>query len=739
MAMMSNGGNRARVYQNQNSRAASQPKARSNSDLDNYQDQSAFPSRGAPLQALNLSNSSFSFAPKSNIKSTPDNPRASAGTIDPVTQKLVIHNFKDEIVTAVQESGIVMIQGATGCGKTTWVPRFLVEAGRKVLLVQPRCLPTERVAEYGAKLDGTPLGEKIGFRHGHLRLFQPNNDVIYATEGHEFSLIIGTKTLEIDRDIIIDEAHEKSAYSTLLLAYLKMREAKGLENPNVLIMSANLEVEAMSDYLDSPTPIPVIRIEARKFPITELASVGTIAQNVAEYSTPNEGSLVFLYGKGAIKLQAEAIGRADRGIRTIPLHSQMSSAEQDYAFRHYPDERWCILATNTAQTSLTFEHVTRVISSGKVRRQRMLDGERALLVEDISVQELEQQFGRAGRVGPGEVVNAGKSKERLPLTIPPEIQNMSVAGFILRCAAADISFRELNSYSQYPVSEKQIAFDEAMLRNLKLFGSAGTILPLGEQVAKLPVEPRMGIMLIKALDYHKNEPAILDMAIDCAAVFEAEGIIEHTEPGDPGWTRIARGDSRSDALTQLSIFRKASQLEFDELPDNGVNKAKFLRASQIRTKIRERMGLEDEPICTKSFTEYQALLLQGCIWHGMMDCVFKRVGKGEYKSVTSNGPVRQLSYDSNIDEHSLIVAVPLTIGKPNGALIRTAQMANFVDSDWLKKNLTPELKRVFKENVRSLKKSEEFGSERKRAAEFHRPSNQRKGGNKGKNKGKRGR
>jgi HrpA-like RNA helicase len=203
MSLMFNGGNRARQHQQRNAIVSHKQPTPTNKELARLERVSE-QRHSKPAEPL-FSQFSFSIFTKRKAPDPQKSVDKSDPIINPTTQRLVIHDYKDQIVKAVKNSPITIIVAPTGCGKSTYVPQFLAAEGHKVVVLQPRRLPSSKLAEYGAMLDGSELGEKVGFRHSLARLFSRKTEIIYATEGYELTKALATGEIDPKTTYIFDE------------------------------------------------------------------------------------------------------------------------------------------------------------------------------------------------------------------------------------------------------------------------------------------------------------------------------------------------------------------------------------------------------------------------------------------------------------------------------------------------------------------------------------------------------
>lgn len=506
---------------------------------------------------------------------------------DKAPQELPVFKKKDEIVKTVLASPVTIIEAETGSGKTTLVPQFLQEAGFKVTILGPRRLPASEVARFGAKMRNEELGESVGFRHALDKSFSDKTQIVYATEGYELARQLHNP-MSPDEVLIFDEFHERTANALLLLAHLRMREADGFPIPKLIIMSATLDSKRISEYFGN---VPVIKVEGRRFEVKELPKGKSAEADAVRFLNEGINPLSFHYGAKDIEEHIKAVKQhAPEGASVYPLHSKLPREQQREAIE--PKKNKAVAATNTAQTSVTLDGMGAVIVKGQIRRLVLdAEGTPSLIIDEISQDEYKQQIGRVGRTAPGVFVSHAKPFNELKTHAPAEIQNIPLDTLILRLEAAGIGFKRVNRFLYDSVKDKHITFGYETLHNLGLTGPEGHVTNLGRRVAQLPVEARMGKLLIKALDYQKESGAqILDDAIRIAAIVEAEGILT----GEKNWNRLAPGERSSDLKKQSIVYHRALALTPEQRDVYGIDEINFLRACDIERMIRRRMGLPEQ-------------------------------------------------------------------------------------------------------------------------------------------------
>ncbi|KAK7254704.1 ATP-dependent RNA helicase [Aureococcus anophagefferens] len=445
-------------------------------------------------------------------------------------QALPCCGMEQELVDAVSRNDVVVVCGATGSGKSTQLPQFLYEAGLaatglRIAVTQPRRVAAvttcERVAfELGAPDPKTAPDALVGYRTRYdAGGVGPSTRLLFETDGVLLNECKRDLLLRDYAAVILDEAHERSLNTDVLLGLLSRAvplrrahydeataagDADALPPLKLVVMSATLRVD---DFLDNAAlwgagPRPeLVSVEARQHPVTthfakvteldDYAGAALAKTRAIHEKLPDGAILVFLTGKREIDEFCDAL--RGPGLHVVPLHAQMSLADQRAAFAEPPPgSRKIVAATNVAETSLTIPGVTYVVDSGRAKRKVVLDaasGAVAFRVGWISRAAADQRAGRAGREGPGHCYRLYSSAlfaETFDAFEAPEVARLPLLDVVL--AAKDLGVADVGSFpfpSRPPPAE--LAAAGRALERLGCVGENGTLSPLGAAVARLPV------------------------------------------------------------------------------------------------------------------------------------------------------------------------------------------------------------------------------------------------------------
>jgi ATP-dependent helicase HrpA len=446
---------------------------------------------------------------------------------------LPITAWHDEIAATIAAHQVVIVAGETGSGKTTQLPKICLELGRTSIgHTQPRRIAARTVAERIAEELRVGLGDLVGYQVRFTRMASRQTRLKVMTDGVLLAEIAHDRDLRRYDTVIIDEAHERSLNIDFLLGYLKQLLVRR-PDLKVVVTSATIDTQRFAEHFAEPdgTPAPVIEVSGRTFPVEvryrplldpenenggEVDQIVGITAAITELSQVGDGDiLVFLSGEREIRDTAEAIaGMQLRGTQVLPLYARLSAAEQHKVFQHHSLEgkgigqggRRIVLATNVAETSLTVPGIRYVVDAGTARISRYSARTKVqrLPIEPISQASANQRSGRCGRVAPGVAIRLYDEEDFAgrPEFTEPEILRTNLASVILQMTAAGLGDIAAFPFVEAP-DNSQIADGLRLLEELGALAEGGTrtsarLTEVGRRLAVLPVDPRMGRMLLAA-------------------------------------------------------------------------------------------------------------------------------------------------------------------------------------------------------------------------------------------------
>ncbi|MFZ0158382.1 MAG: ATP-dependent RNA helicase HrpA, partial [Kineosporiaceae bacterium] len=517
--------------------------------------------------------------------------------------QLPISQARDRIAGAMAEHQVVVVAGETGSGKTTQLPKICLELGRGVRGMightQPRRLAARTVAERIAEELGTELGEAVGYQVRFTDRVGQTTSVKLMTDGILLTELQRDRMLMRYDTLIIDEAHERSLNIDFILGYLRQLLPRR-PDLKIVITSATIDPRRFADHFSLPgrPPVPVIEVSGRTFPVevryhpieeTAGGSGGSepadqtdaICAAVSELCGEGAGDiLVFLSGEREIRDTADALASTvPRHTEIVPLFARLSIAEQHRVFAPHTGRR-VVLATNVAETSLTVPGIRYVVDPGTARISRYSHRTKVqrLPIEPISQASANQRAGRCGRVADGICIRLYSEKDfqGRPQFTDPEILRTNLASVILAMTA--IGLGDIAAFPFVdPPDRRSISDGVALLTELGALEppapgaerGRNTLTPLGSRLAQLPVDPRMGRMILEA----ERNGCVREVIVIAAALSiqdPRERPVDKQQAADELHRRFA--DPTSDFLAYLNLWIHLREAQ-DELSSNQFRRA----------------------------------------------------------------------------------------------------------------------------------------------------------------------
>ncbi len=497
--------------------------------------------------------------------------------------ELPVSGRREEIAAAIRRHQVVIVAGETGSGKTTQLPKILMEMGRgtagMIGHTQPRRIAARSVAERIAEELGSELGDMVGYQVRFTDKSSADSRVKVMTDGILLAELPHDRELRRYDTIIIDEAHERSLNIDFLLGYLK-RLLPRRPDLKVVITSATIDPERFSRHFDEA---PIIEVSGRTFPVEVRYrplvepqyddedgepvirdQTEAIEDAVAELCAETDGDiLVFLPGEREIRDTADALAhraQGPKGFDLVPLYSRLSAAEQHRVFERHTRRR-VVLATNVAETSLTVPGIMAVIDTGVARISRYSHRTKVqrLPVEPISQASANQRSGRCGRIAAGIAIRLYSEEDfrSRPEFTDPEILRTSLANVLLQMASLRLGSIEGFPFLDAPDS-RAVKAGVQLLEELGAIRTTGTrsgrlaLTGIGRKLARLPIDPRMGRMVLEAdrLDCLRE---VLVLAAVLSIQDPRERPREFQQQADQSHARFT--DRRSDFMSFLNLWR----------------------------------------------------------------------------------------------------------------------------------------------------------------------------------------
>jgi ATP-dependent helicase HrpA len=498
--------------------------------------------------------------------------RAALGNIA-YPPELPVVDRRDDIAAAITTHPVVIVAGETGSGKTTQLPKICLDLGRGVegLIghTQPRRIAARTVAERIAEELGTELGDAVGYQVRFTERFDNRTLVKVMTDGILLNEIQRDRDLRRYDTIILDEAHERSLNIDFLLGYLK-RLLPRRSDLKLIVTSATIDPERFARHFDGA---PVVEVSGRMYPVEmryrdpidedrgrdqPMAIVDAVQELIGE--GPGD-VLVFLSGEREIRDAADAL-RAVRPSRVVdefdvlPLYARLSVAEQHRVFASH-NRRRIVLATNVAETSLTVPGIRYVVDTGYARISRYSARTKVqrLPIEPISQASARQRAGRCGRVAAGVCIRLYTEEdfEGRPEFTDPEIIRTNLASVILQMTALRLGRVQDFPFIDPPQS-RSVAAGVQLLQELGAIGRGRVhgLTPVGRRLASIPIDPRLGRMILAAGD-HGCVREICVLAAALSIQDPRERPTDKEEQADAAHRPFV--DKDSDFATWLNLWR----------------------------------------------------------------------------------------------------------------------------------------------------------------------------------------
>lgn len=482
-------------------------------------------------------------------------------------EELPVSQKREDIIQAIHDNQVIVICGETGSGKTTQLPKMCLDAGLGIYGMightQPRRLAARSVATRIAEELKTEMGAAIGYKVRFTDTLGDNSLIKLMTDGILLSEIHHDPFLNKYDCIIVDEAHERSLNIDFLLGYLKQLTLKR-RDLKIIITSATIDPQRFSKHFNNA---PIIEVSGRTYPVEveyrdphneKQQSIDmpiAIGNCVDEISRIDRGDiLVFLSGERDIRETADYLSKQNlQHTEILPLLARLSASEQNKIFGR-SSKRRIILATNVAETSLTVPGIKYVIDSGlaRISRYSWRSKIQRLPIEAISQASANQRKGRCGRVSAGicyRLYAEDDFKLREEFT-SPEIQRTNLAAVILQMENMQLGHVEDFPFVEPPDS-RLVNDGYKLLHELGAIDSKNKVTKTGTQLARLPVDPKLGRILIEANTEHcLNEALIIVSAL--AVQDPRERPLEKKQAADEAHKKFI--DKQSDFISWINIW-----------------------------------------------------------------------------------------------------------------------------------------------------------------------------------------
>ncbi len=501
-------------------------------------------------------------------------------------RELPITAHRAEIIELIQTRQTIVVCGETGSGKSTQLPKLCLEAGlgagAMIGHTQPRRLAARAVSSRLAEELSTSVGQRVGFKIRFTDATKPETLVKLMTDGVLLAETQSDRFLDQYDALIIDEAHERSLNIDFLLGYLRQLSGRR-PDLKLIITSATIDPQRFAEHFaDEHGPAPIVEVSGRTYPVevryretttAEDANVSdellaSIADASDELMLEGPGDiLVFLPTERDIReahkhLRGHFTRTGQRTIEILPLYARLSQAEQNKIFVPHAQRR-IVLATNVAESSLTVPGIRYVIDTGLVRISRYAPRSKVqrLPIEGVSQASANQRAGRCGRLGPGICIRLFSQDDYASRSLytTPEIRRSDLASVLLQ--SKTLRLGELAAFPLLdPPSAEALRDAERTLRELGATDGTGNLTRIGQQLGRLPCEPRVGRMLLEA-----HERNCLAEVVVIAAGLETQDVRQRPAgmrpQADEAHARFA--DPHSDFLSYVRLWDFYEHLKRD--------------------------------------------------------------------------------------------------------------------------------------------------------------------------------
>ncbi|TFK72582.1 P-loop containing nucleoside triphosphate hydrolase protein [Pluteus cervinus] len=576
-------------------------------------------------------------------------------------ERLPIAKHRQKLLYSVEKYGVIIVVGQTGCGKTTQLPQYLLEAGwaadgNVIACTQPRRVAATSVATRVANEVGSLLGDEVGYTIRFEDVSSKERTrILYLTDGMLFRETLIDPLLSRYSAIMIDEVHERSVYTDLLLGLLKKIRRKR-PSLRLIVSSATLDANSLLNFFqspDNPDEATIVSLEGRMYPV-EVAylneptsdyvrKAAEVAWNI-NLQQPSGDILVFLTGREEIERCLEELSEM---LATLPkhaprllllaLHAGLSTNEQLRVFET-PEKgsRRVIVSTNIAEASVTIDGIKYVVDCGfvKIRTYNPTTTLSSLATVPTSIASSTQRAGRAGRTSSGVCYRlyTMSAFESLPPATPPEITRVDMTTPILQLKSLGVDDLMKFEWVTAPPAETVLRALEGLIAS-GMIGEDGRLTPIGEQVSECPVEVGVARMLFRSKEFKCGQEILTIAAMTTVQdVFVipdgAQGAIAELE-------RRKFTAEEGDHLTLLNAYNAFTKYGGTKSWCSGhaLSFRTMSRAVSIRAQLKKYMQRFNLPL---ESCQGDAKRLRECLVSGYWRNGARWMADGTYKSVRGN-------------------------------------------------------------------------------------------------------
>ncbi|XP_010904012.2 pre-mRNA-splicing factor ATP-dependent RNA helicase DHX16 [Esox lucius] len=572
-------------------------------------------------------------------------------SIQEVRRSLPVFPYREDLLLAIQQHQILIIEGETGSGKTTQIPQYLMESGyneggMKIGCTQPRRVAAMSVAARVAQEVGVKLGNEVGYSIRFEDCTSERTVLKYMTDGMLLREFLTEPDLASYSVVIIDEAHERTLHTDILFGLIK-DIARFRPDLKVLVASATLDTERFSCFFDDA---PVFRIPGRRFPVDifytkapeadylEACVVSVLQIHVTQ---PPGDCLVFLTGQEEIETCCELLQERCRRLGSkisellvLPIYANLPSDMQAKIFSPTPPgSRKVVVATNIAETSLTIDGIIYVIDPGfcKQKSYNARTGMESLIVTPCSRASANQRAGRAGRVAAGKcfrLYTAWAFKHEMEETTVPEIQRTNLGNVVLLLKSLGINDLIHFDFMDPPPHETLVLALE-QLYALGALNHLGELTKLGRRMAELPVDPMLSKMILASEQYKCSEQVLTIAAmlsVNNSIFYRPKDKVVHADNARQNFV-VPGGDH----MVLLNVYTQWAESGYSTqwCYENFIQFRSMKRARDVREQLEGLMDRIEVEVCSSEgdSVPIRKAVTAGYFYHTA------RLSKGGYKTV----------------------------------------------------------------------------------------------------------
>eukprot|EP00743_Colponemidia_sp_Colp-15_P006211 GILK01006680.1.p1 GENE.GILK01006680.1~~GILK01006680.1.p1 ORF type:complete len:1059 (+),score=238.82 GILK01006680.1:57-3179(+) len=573
-------------------------------------------------------------------------------------QMLPMFKYREGLLEAISQHQVLIVVGETGSGKTTQIPQYLHEVGYsklgKIGCTQPRRVAAMSVAARVSEEMDVKLGHEVGYSIRFEDCTSDKTIIKYMTDGMLLREFLGEPDLKSYSVMMIDEAHERTLHTDVLLGLIK-DVARFRSDLKLIISSATVNAERFSDYFDGA---PIYKIPGRMFPVdcfytkapeADYLQAAVVTTLQIHATQPAGDILVFFTGQEEIETCAEELNSRTRSLGTkikelivLPIYSTLPSDMQAKIFEKTPPgARKVVLATNIAETSLTIDGIVYVIDTGfcKQKSYDAKTGMEKLLVTPVSKASANQRAGRAGRVAPGKcfrLYTKWSYLNELDDHTTPEIQRTNLGNVVLMLKSLGIHDLIHFDFMDPPPAETLIKALE-QLYALGALNDRGELTKLGRRMAEFPLDPMLSKMMLQAEKYKCVEEIVticamlsVNNAIFYRPLDKAKAI--HADNARKNFFRPG-----GDHHTLLNVYNQWVETNYSTqwCYENYIQMRSMKRARDVRDQLVQLCERVEIDMCTLNDTD----AISKAVCSGFFYHIARLQKTGNYRTLKTNNSV----------------------------------------------------------------------------------------------------